>query len=100
MLERWSSGVLECWETHFRPLHQHSSAPLLHVFMILLLDIGNTHTHLGLTSSSRVSRTKNILNSSWTEGKAGSVVRKFAGRAAPEGVALCSVVPGVTPLVR
>ncbi len=68
--------------------------------MILLLDIGNTHTHLGLTSSSRVSRTKNILTSSWTEGKASSVVRKFAGRAAPEGVALCSVVPGVTPLVR
>ncbi len=68
--------------------------------MILLLDIGNTHTHLGLASFSRVTRTKNIPTSSWAEGKGIALVRQFTGCDVPKGVLVCSVVPSATPLVR
>src|SRR5258708_12483731 len=68
--------------------------------MIMLLDIGNTHTHLGLASFSRVTVTKNIPTSSWAEGKGIALVRQFTGCDVPKGVLVCSVVPSATPLVR
>ena len=65
--------------------------------MILLLDIGNTHTHLGLANHSRVVRQTNIPTASWFKDGARKLISKFAGRASVNGAALCSVVPRATP---
>ena len=68
--------------------------------MILLFDIGNTHTHLGLADRRRVLKQTNIPTASWVNGHAEKFVGKFVGRATLEGAALCSVVPDTTPAVR
>jgi len=68
--------------------------------MILLLDIGNTHTHLGLANARRVVRQMNVPTRAWFTGSAAAVVKRFVGGAALDGVALCSVVPKATPRVR
>jgi type III pantothenate kinase len=68
--------------------------------MILLFDIGNTNTHLGLANSSRVLRQTDIPTAAWFNGKAGALLKKFVGAARLEGAALCSVVPRATPVVR
>jgi type III pantothenate kinase len=65
--------------------------------MILLLDIGNTHAHLGLADHQGVRRQANIPTPGWLDGTAAPLVKKFVGRAPLEGVALCSVVPSATP---
>jgi len=67
--------------------------------MILLFDIGNTHTHIGLADHRRVVRQTNIPTLTWLGGTAPGLVKEFAGRAAITGAALCSVVPRVTPRV-
>jgi type III pantothenate kinase len=67
--------------------------------MILLFDIGNTLTHLGLANRKRVVKQVNIPTLSWFKGEAEKLVGKFVGRASLEGAALCSVVPRATPLV-
>jgi len=64
---------------------------------ILLFDIGNTHTHLGLANARRVFRQANILTTAWFDGTAPRLVRHFAGKTLLTGAALCSVVPRATP---
>jgi type III pantothenate kinase len=64
--------------------------------MILLLDIGNTHTHLGLGNTKGVTRQANIATQSWLDGSALSHIRKFAGKTLLASVMLCSVVPRAT----
>jgi type III pantothenate kinase len=68
--------------------------------MILLLDIGNTHTHLGLANTRRVVRQADVPTAGWWAGTAAARVRRFVGAAEIEGVALCSVVPKATPHVQ
>jgi type III pantothenate kinase len=68
--------------------------------MILLFDIGNTNTHLGLANSRRVVKQADIPTGAWLNGTAESRVLKFTGGVRVEGAALCSVVPRATPLVR
>ena len=68
--------------------------------MILLIDIGNTHTHLGLADPKQVLKQANPPTARWFGGQAAGLARKFVGRAVPEGAALCSVVPRATPLAR
>jgi type III pantothenate kinase len=68
--------------------------------MILLFDIGNTNTHLGLADAERVRKQANIPTAAWLRGMPKSMLLRFAGRARIEGAALCSVVPRVTPLVH
>ncbi len=68
--------------------------------MILLFDIGNTHTHLGLANRKRVVKQANIPTAAWFDGSAEKSAAKFAGAAALKGVAMCSVVPDATPLVH
>src|SRR5690349_2036603 len=68
--------------------------------LILLFDIGNTHTHLGLADRRRILKQANIPTANWLEGRADKFVSKFAGRATLEGASLCSVVPHATPAVR
>lgn len=67
--------------------------------MLLLFDIGNTNTHLGLADGTQVLKQKDIPTVAWSEKRAGEMVRKFVGRAKISGAALCSVVPPATPLV-
>ena len=68
--------------------------------MILLFDIGNTHTHLGLATHQRVVKQTNIPTREWFSGKTPALVKKFIGGKKIEGAILCSVVPRATPLVR
>jgi type III pantothenate kinase len=66
--------------------------------MILLFDIGNTHTHLGLANDRRVIRQANVPTAAWFKGEAAERVSRFVGSARIGGAALCSVVPRATPL--
>jgi type III pantothenate kinase len=91
-MEGWNNGA----EKDF----QFSNTPLLHCPMLLLFDIGNTNTHLGLANGRRVVRQTNLPTADWFGGAAAKRVRQFVGRVRPEGVALCSVVPRATPFVR
>jgi type III pantothenate kinase len=68
--------------------------------MILLFDIGNTHTHIGLADDQRVLRQTDISTLAWFGGGAAALVEKFTGKNQITGAVLCSVVPRATPLVR
>jgi type III pantothenate kinase len=68
--------------------------------MILLFDIGNTHTHVGLADDQRVLKQTNIPTREWFGGSAAALVKKFAGKNKIGGAVLCSVVPKATPSVR
>jgi type III pantothenate kinase len=68
--------------------------------MILLFDIGNTHTHIGLADSQRVVKQADIPTLTWFGGSATGLVKRFVAGAKIEGAALCSVVPRVTPQVK
>jgi type III pantothenate kinase len=68
--------------------------------MLLLFDIGNTHTHVGLANHRRVLRQINIPTGEWTGGKAGRHVARFVGASVIQGAVLGSVVPRTTPMVR
>lgn len=67
--------------------------------MLLLLDIGNTHTHVGLARGARISRQTNIPTREWFGGAGPPRLRLFVGAVRPTGAALCSVVPNATPRV-
>jgi len=64
--------------------------------MILLLDIGNTHTHLGLANAQQVVRRTNISTTELIEGRGGRLLADFVGRGSIEGAAIASVVPRAT----
>jgi type III pantothenate kinase len=68
--------------------------------MILLFDIGNTHTHVGLANGRRVLRQINLPTGGWTGRNAKTGVAGFVGVKKIEGAVLCSVVPRATPFVR
>src|SRR5208283_4621250 len=66
--------------------------------MILLFDIGNTNTHVGLANNRRVVKQANVPTAGWLNSTAAKLVRKFTGHAKFDGAVLCSVVPRATPL--
>jgi type III pantothenate kinase len=68
--------------------------------MILLFDIGNTHTHIGLADDQRVLKQTDIPTLTWFGGGAAVLVKKFTGAKEIKGAILCSVVPRATPFVR
>lgn len=68
--------------------------------MLLLFDIGNTHTHVGMADDERVLKQINMPTCKWFEGGAVALITRFAGRSRFEGVMICSVVPRATPLAR
>jgi len=67
--------------------------------MILLFDIGNTHSHLGLANAQRVVKQSNLPTAAWLGSKAPGMVERFVRGLQVQGAAVCSVVPSVTPLV-
>ena len=64
--------------------------------MILLLDIGNTTTTVGLGDDRRVRHAVRFPTAHWRAAQAGAVWRRLTKPRAIRGVALCSVVPSVT----
>jgi type III pantothenate kinase len=68
--------------------------------MILLFDIGNTNTHVGLADGQRVLKQINVPTCEWFGGGAATLVKKIAGKNKVGGAVLCSVVPRATPEVR
>jgi type III pantothenate kinase len=68
--------------------------------MLLLFDIGNTHTHVGLANNRRVLRQINLPTGAWAGGNAKAEVARLVGAKKIEGAVLCSVVPRMTPLVH
>jgi type III pantothenate kinase len=66
--------------------------------VILLLDIGNTNTHLGLANAKGVFRQADIPTAAWRSGTAHKQIVRFARGLRIDGAALCSVVPAATPL--
>jgi type III pantothenate kinase len=68
--------------------------------MLLLLDIGNTNTHLGLASGSRIVKQANIPTAAWGQNKAKQLLGRFISRKPLEGAAFCSVVPAATRFVK
>src|SRR5437870_9777574 len=68
--------------------------------MVILFDIGNTNTHLGLANRRGVFKRSNIPTTAWFDRSARKRLLKFAGVARLEGAILCSVVPRATPLAR
>src|SRR5947208_6537792 len=68
--------------------------------MVLLIDIGNTHTHLGLANQKRVVKQANIPTAHWFGDTAAKLTKRFVAGGGVDGAALCSVVPRATQPVR
>jgi len=68
--------------------------------VILLFDIGNTNTHLGLATAAQVRRQSNIPTASWFDGTANVLLERFAAGKPVSGAVMCSVVPTATPRAR
>lgn len=65
--------------------------------MLLAIDIGNTHTVLGLMEAGRCTRTERIgTDPNRTGFECWMLLRAFLGEERPDGAILCSVVPPVT----
>jgi len=67
--------------------------------MILLFDIGNTNTHVGLANSSRVVKSADIPTTAWFDNAALAALADLTGSRSLKGAAVCSVVPHATPEV-
>jgi len=65
--------------------------------MIALLDIGNTHTHIGLANGRRVLRHADVPTRDWSAGAPQRAADRFLKQAPLTGAILCSVVPAATP---
>jgi type III pantothenate kinase len=68
--------------------------------MILLLDVGNTHTHLGLADGEKVRKWADIRTADWFEPTAGRRVAAFVKGHELDGAALACVVPRATAPIR
>ena len=66
--------------------------------MVLLFDIGNTNTHVGIANAKRVIRHMDIPTAGWFDGTAKRELFNFVDRDRVEDAAVCSVVPRATPL--
>ncbi|HYE29997.1 MAG TPA: type III pantothenate kinase [Methylomirabilota bacterium] len=67
--------------------------------MLLLVDIGNTHTHVGLQHDGQILRHHDLPTSGWDSGAMEIELERFVGNDADQirGAAFCSVVPRTTP---
>lgn len=68
--------------------------------MVLLLDIGNTNTHVGLGGCRGVVRQRDLPTSAWLDGRGVEPLEDWLSGSVPAGAAICSVVPEATPRVR
>ena len=68
--------------------------------MILLFDVGNTHTHVGLADRTRIRRQTDLSTQGWASGETGAALLRWLGKSKPTSAAWCSVVPSATALIR
>ena len=68
--------------------------------VLLLLDIGNTHTHVALAPGARLLRPVDLPTAAWTGGAMLSLLSRHLRQTIPTHVALCSVVPVATALAH
>jgi len=68
--------------------------------MILLIDIGNTHTHVGLASGERITSLNVMPTEDWLRNRVGAALGKLVRGRIVKGVSLCSVVPSATTQAR
>jgi type III pantothenate kinase len=66
--------------------------------VLLLLDIGNTHTHVALADKHRVMCPGNWPTASWRSGEMPRLISRSVGSKTITDVALCSVVPSATAI--
>lgn len=64
--------------------------------MVLLVDIGNTHTHLGLAGTKRVNRHRDVPTEVWNTGSAPTLLSEFVDQHRLTAISMCSVVPLAT----
>ncbi len=64
--------------------------------MLLLLDIGNTHTHAALSHGERLLRAVNLPTALWARDEKLTALSSHLGKMRPTHIALCSVVPKAT----
>ena len=68
--------------------------------MILLLDIGNTHTHVALATGRRISHSQNWKTGDIRAGRALDLLEPIVAQRRLTGACLCSVVPAATAPVQ
>jgi type III pantothenate kinase len=68
--------------------------------MMLLLDVGNTHTHVGLGDPRRTRVLGDFPTEAWRAGTAADSLRELLKSARPESGGFCSVVPAVNGSIR
>ena len=68
--------------------------------MILLLDVGNTHTHVGLGSLRRLRRLGDFPTAAWRDQTARGEIAHRLGLKVPTAACFCSVVPEVNEAIR
>jgi type III pantothenate kinase len=64
--------------------------------VLLLLDIGNTHTHVALSSGRRLLRPVNLPTAAWQTNQMLALISRHTGPASITQIAACSVVPRAT----
>jgi type III pantothenate kinase len=64
--------------------------------VLLLLDIGNTHTHVALAREDAILRAGDLRTADWMSGRMRAPIARFIGGAKITTVAMCSVVPVAT----
>jgi type III pantothenate kinase len=79
------------WLPAFLPVSAQPTSGVL-----LLLDIGNTHTHAALAHGQRLSRAVNLPTAAWQRGEMLAALLRHLREETPDHVALCSVVPDAT----
>ena len=67
--------------------------------MILAIDIGNTHTDLGLGNLDRITRVTQVRTLEWRKPDVFAQVKNFVGKRHIKGISISSVVPEITPRV-
>lgn len=67
---------------------------------VLLIDIGNTHTHLGIATGAKIQRACDLPTANWQSTANRDPIRRFVGASPLAGACLCSVVPAATPRVQ
>ncbi len=67
---------------------------------LLLLDLGNTHTHAALARGARLGRPVDVPTRGWRDGEAPHALQAWLGARRPSAAAFCSVVPPVDDAVR
>lgn len=64
--------------------------------MILCVDIGNTHTHVGIGDGRQILKSEYFDTAKWRSKETAEILRRVAGRCSILGSVVASVVPEVT----